>query len=64
LIITPGVSTEPVVSLQEDSCKCRGRRAHVLEHSTARASQLDHRSATALGDHVVELRALGPFAFA
>jgi RecB family exonuclease len=33
-----------------------------LERSTARASQLDHRSATALGDHVVELRALGPFA--
>jgi RecB family exonuclease len=32
-----------------------------LEHSTSRVSQLDHRAATALGDYVVELRALGPF---
>lgn len=32
-----------------------------LEHSTSRVSQLDHRAATALGEYVVELRALGPF---
>jgi ATP-dependent helicase/nuclease subunit B len=33
-----------------------------LARSTARASQLDHRSAAALADHVAELRSLGPFA--
>jgi ATP-dependent helicase/nuclease subunit B len=33
-----------------------------LERSTSRASQLDHRAATALADYVVELHALGPFA--
>src|SRR3954470_6471048 len=32
-----------------------------LEHSTARSSQLDHRSAAALIDYVKELRALGAF---
>jgi RecB family exonuclease len=32
-----------------------------LEHSTARASQLDHRAAAAIADHVKELRALGAF---
>ena len=32
-----------------------------LERSTSRGSQLDHRAATALAEHVVELRALGPF---
>ena len=32
-----------------------------LERSTARASQLDHRAAAALADHVKELRALGAF---
>jgi RecB family exonuclease len=32
-----------------------------LEHTTARVSQLDYRSAAALIDHVKELRALGPF---
>jgi ATP-dependent helicase/nuclease subunit B len=32
-----------------------------LERSSARASQLDHRAAAALGDHVMELRALGAF---
>jgi ATP-dependent helicase/nuclease subunit B len=33
-----------------------------IDRSTARASQLDHRSAAALADHVAELRSLGPFA--
>jgi ATP-dependent helicase/nuclease subunit B len=32
-----------------------------IERSTARSSQLDHRSAAALSDYVGELRALGPF---
>jgi RecB family exonuclease len=32
-----------------------------LEHTTARASQLDHRAAATLIEHVKELQALGPF---
>jgi len=32
-----------------------------VEHTTARMSALDHRAASALLDHVAELRALGSF---